>query len=357
MNPKPPRTTRRRFLGAAAALPIATPGVPTVFVRRRRGPIAVASGNGLRTVQIAVEQMNKGARPVDAAVTGVNVVELDPNDTSVGYGGLPNAEGVVELDSCVMDGPTHLAGAVAALRNIKTPSRVALKVMRRTDHVLLVGQGALAFARAHGFAEHDLLTERARQRWLQWKERLSERDDWIEEGGNELPEARDKARREGREEEERDPGTIHCSTLDAAGRVGACTTTSGLAFKIPGRVGDSPLIGCGLYVDNDVGSAGSTGRGEATILSNGSFSVVEHMRQGMSPTDACLAVLRRVVHYTRIPRLLNEQQRPDFNLAFYAVSKNGHYGAATIYPSRYTICNEEGAQRLGTASLFESRRR
>jgi N4-(beta-N-acetylglucosaminyl)-L-asparaginase len=327
-----------------------------MIVRKRAGPVAVASGNGSRAVEVAVAKMTGGSLPVDAAVAGVNLVEDDPNDTSVGYGGLPNADGVVELDSCVMDGPTHLAGAVAALRNIKNPSQVALKVMRRTDHVLLVGEGALRFARAHGFKEEDLLTERARKRWLRWQERLSEHDDWIEPGGNALPKKKAAGAKPDKDrKEERDPGTIHLSALEASGRLGACTTTSGLSFKIPGRVGDSPLIGCGLYVDNDIGSAGATGRGEAAILANGSHGVVENMRRGMGPEEACLEVLRRVDHYTRIQRLLDDKGRPAFQLTFYAVNKNGDYGAASIYPSRFVVCTGDGARKKRTRPLYESR--
>ena len=347
---KRPRSSRRQFLASAG---VATPmfGAAPAFLSRaaRKGPVAIASANGLEAVKLAVEQMQKGTRPVDAAVAGVNLVEEDPRDTSVGYGGLPNADGIVELDSCCMDGPTHLAGAVAALRNIKYPSRVALKVLRRTDHVLLVGEGALRFARAHGFKEENLLTDRARQRWLRWKETASKDDDWIEAGGNELEPKKGKGR------EERDPGTIHLSCLDSKGNLGACTTTSGLSFKIPGRVGDSPLIGCGLYLDNDFGSAGSTGRGEAAILSNGSAGILDALRRGKSPTDACLEVLKRVARITKIPRLLNANGRPAFQLNFYCVAKNGEFGAASLYPSRYAVCTADGAERRRTAALFERR--
>jgi N4-(beta-N-acetylglucosaminyl)-L-asparaginase len=316
--------------------------------------VAIASGNGMEAVKLAFEKMVAGTRPVDAAVEGVNLVENDPNDTSVGYGGLPNAEGVVELDSCVMDGPTHLAGAVGALQNIKNPSKVALQVMRRTDHVLLVGRGALEFAKAHGFQEENLLTERARRTWLAWRERLSKGDDWVEAGENELTEEVEGAPKKSGGPTKRSPVTIHLSALDAKGRLGACTTTSGLAFKIPGRVGDSPLIGCGLYLDNDVGSAGSTGRGEAAILANGSSQVVEQMRRGVAPADACLEILKRVAHLTRIARLRNDKGRPNFNLALYALNINGDYGAASLYPTRFTVCTDEGAVRQDTTPLYES---
>lgn len=293
--------------------------------------------------------MDKGARPVDAAVRGVSLVEADPADMTVGYGGLPNADGVVELDACCMDGPTHLAGAVASLRGIKHPSQVALKVLRRTDHVLLVGAGALRFAKAHGFREEELLTEAARKRWLAWKEKMSRDDDWIEAGQNELEEKVDKGKKE-----ERETGTIHLSARDARGQFGACTTTSGLAYKIPGRVRDSPLIGCGLYLDNEVGSAGSTGRGEAAILSNGASSVVEFLRQGKSPTDACLETLARIVRQTKIKRLQRADGRPNFNINFYCIAKDGRYGAAALYgPRKHAVCTADGAELRDSAILLE----
>ncbi len=347
--------------GSLAGLPLVKMGRAPVFLRKRAGVVALSSRNGLKAVERAYRAMTQGRRPVDAAVHGVAVVEADPNDMSVGYGGLPNADGIVELDSCVMDGPTQLAGAVGALRGIMHPAQVALQVMRRTDHVLLVGEGALRFAKMHGFKEENLLTERARKRWLRWREGLSRRDDWVEPGENELGDEPGKesgkkgGREEGKENEPRPTGTIHISALDAKGRLGACTTTSGLAFKIPGRVGDSPLIGCGLYVDNDIGSAGSTGRGEAVILTNGSSSVVEQLRQGKSPTDACLEVLKRIAHFTRIPRLLDAKGRPNFQVNFYAVNKKGEFGAAALYPARYAVCTEEGARILDQASLYKRR--
>ena len=344
--------SRRGFLGSAAALGAAawtkggtarastsSPGARERAVRPPE-PVAVSSANGLEAVAEAVARMRQGEKPVDAAVAGVNLVELDPNDTSVGYGGLPNERGVVELDSAVMDGPTHNGGAVASLQNIKTPSRVALLVMRRTDHCLLVGPGALEFARAHGFAEENLLTERARKRWLRWKENLSDRDDWFPP--------------EEEEEGPRDTGTIHLSALDTAGDLGCVTTTSGLAFKIPGRVGDSPIIGAGLYLDNEVGSAGSTGRGESVILSCGSAMVVERMRAGRSPQEACLDVLERIAGQARANGLADEAGRPSFQVNFYAVAKDGRHGGAAMFEgSRYAVADAAGARREPSAWLFE----
>ncbi len=360
-NPDP-QPTRRQFLSALAASSLAAPAVamasapargPELLVRKALRPIAISSGNGMKAVELALAQMQAGVRPVDAAVAGVNLVENDPHDMSVGYGGRPNADGIVELDSCVMDGPTHLAGAVASLRNIKNPSLVALKVMRRTDHVLLVGEGALRFARLHGFKEENILTEEARKAWLRWRERLSTKDDWVPRKDNELPPKNGKQHDE--DEEEREHGTIHLSALNSAGTLGAVTTTSGLAYKIPGRVGDSPLIGCGMWLDNDIGSAGSTGRGEAVILSNGSAQIVEQMRQGKSPTDACLELCKRIAHYTRISRLLTEDGKPAFQVNFYAINKKGEWGAASLYPSRCSLATEDGIERKDMAALYERR--
>ena len=228
---------RRRELlvaGAAAAL-LSRVGV----AEPAKVPVAVSSGNGLRAVDMACSRVSAGDRPVAAAVKGVSINESDPEDMSVGYGGLPNEEGVVELDSCVMDGTLGKGGSVASIRNIKNPSQVALKVMDRTDHVMIVGKGAYRFARAHGFKHEELLTEKARELWLKWKETHSDKDDWLPDKSG---------------------GTITCLVRAPNGHMGGSTTTSGLSWKIPGRVGDSPILGAGLYVDDTAGAAGCTGR-------------------------------------------------------------------------------------------------
>ena len=356
--------------------------------------MAVASANGRHAVRHAVETIRGGGDTLEAVVEGVNLVELDPEDMSVGYGGLPNEEGVVQLDSSVMHGPSRGAGAVAALEGVKTPSRVAVAVMRHTDHVLLVGAGAQQFARQMGFEIHDtLLTPASRDRWLQWKASLSDRDDWLdsdetglgesdfldslttpfrghETGGHGGEDHGDGAHGhdEGREaggytldravlesyDGIRPWGTINCNAVDAEGNLSGVTTTSGLAWKIPGRVGDSPLIGAGLYVDNDIGAAGSTGRGEAVIKTLGSHTVVEMLRQGMRPTDAALEALRRIVRFTEAqPRLQDENGRPAFNVNYYVVSRTGEYGAAAIWPSRYAVATGDIAEVRDSAYLYE----
>ncbi len=345
--PAPSAFSRRSFLGlAAASVPLARAPFHVGSRRRIALPAAVSSANGLHSVEIAVQKMIDGLPPVDAAVLGVEPVENDPKDDSVGYGGLPNADGVVELDSCVIDGPSCLAGAVGALQNIKNPAQVALKVMRHTDHILLVGVGALKFARMFGFEETNLLTDHAREQWVKWRESLSTEDDWVD------PKENGKF---GEEHIHRKTGTIHLGAVNANGDCGGCTTTSGLAFKIPGRVGDSPLVGCGNYVDNDFGVAGSTGRGEAAIITNGAHRVVRYMADGKSPTDACVAACRDAARMTRVPRLLDDKGRPNFQLNFYAVNKKGEIGAAALYPSRHARATADGAELADSAALYDGR--
>ena len=289
------------------------------------GPIIISSGNGGPACERAAKVIHDGGDPLDAVVAGINVVEDDPSDHSVGYGGLPNEAGVVELDSCVMDGRLHKAGAVAGIHGIRNPSSVALKVMRRTDHVLIVGDGATRFAKAHGFKEENLLTDEARKIWLKWKESHSGNDDWLH------PEADLEAARRLRELGiEHTTGTITCMALTNAGDICGCTSTSGLSYKIPGRVGDSPIIGAGLYVDNEVGACGSTGRGEANIQNCSCAMIVEFMRSGMTPEEASLAMLDRVAKKTE-PRLRRQSGEANYQLTFYAVRRDGQFGGAAMW--------------------------
>lgn len=345
----PQRThTRRVFMKSAALLGLSaavhSPSYAAVRKSREGGslPLSIASANGLGATAKAMQLLREEKDTLDAVIAGVNLVEDDPEDTTVGYGGLPNEDGVVELDSCVMHGPTGRGAGVASLRNIKNPSRVAKVVMERTDHVLIVGEGALRFAKAHGFREEDLLTERARREWLEWKERLSDRDDWLPPHS---PEDRDIGALH-RYDALRHTGTINCLAVNAAGDISGCTTTSGLAFKIPGRVGDSPILGAGLYVDNAVGAAGSTGRGEANLLALSSFLIVERMRSGDSPTDACLFACRRIAEQTKMKRLLDDKGRPRFNVNFYALNKQGAHGAASLWSGAKYAVNDGGESRL-----------
>lgn len=325
---------RRTFLQAAAASAVATaagttganaqaqPAQPTAPPTR---PVVIASGNGAAAVAKAAELLSAGADPLDAVVAGVGIVEADPNDHTVGLGGLPNEDGVVELDASVMHGPTHRAGAVGALRNVVHAAQVAQKVLERTDHIMLVGEGALRFARAHGFPETELLTDEARRIWLEWKENHSAKDDWL--GAPRDPGAR--SWRPG--PDNFTYGTINCCAVTASGDLAGVTTTSGLSYKLPGRLGDSPIIGAGLYVDNEVGAAGATGRGEAVILNSGAFAVIEHMRNGLSPQEATLKVIQRIRDHTREPRLRDANGRPNFQVILYALGKDGRYGSACIW--------------------------
>lgn len=318
---------------------------------RAQGPVVVTSANGRAAAERAVEVMQGGGSALDAVIEGVNIVEADPDDITVGYGGIPNEDGVVQLDAAVMDGPTHRAGSVAALEGIKHPSKVARMVMERTDHVLLVGEGAQEFATMHGFEIEDLLTERARKAWVEWKETLSDRDDYLPPH-----DADDTNLGADLRELKRHYGTIHCSALDPSGNIGSVTTTSGLFYKIPGRVGDSPIIGAGLYCDNEVGAAGSTGRGEANLQNLSSFLIVERMRMGDSPEEACLYVCERIAQHTKLARLRNDQDEPNFNVRFYALNTQGEVGGAQMRgePDEYFLAADaEGVRQVPLAALIE----
>lgn len=319
--------------------------------------MAIASGNGLECVKRAFELISNDADPADAAVQGVAINEADPDDMSVGYGGLPNELGVVSLDACVMHGPTHKAGAVAAVEGIMHPAQVALTVLRHTDHVLLVGEHAKRFALQHGFQEEDLLTDRAREAWLKWKRNLNPRDDWLDDDQqiSMMPESRPNS--EIAYDANGVPhttGTIHCSVRTPRSQLAGCTTTSGLSYKIPGRVGDSPLIGAGNYTDNNVGSAGATGRGEAAIQSLAAYSVVREMEAGLSPREACLEALRRVARNTKREDLLEAPGKPNFGLTLYAINKDGNYGSATMRGRRqYAVATNAGARLETSATLLD----
>jgi N4-(beta-N-acetylglucosaminyl)-L-asparaginase len=365
--------SRRDFLiaslaaGAAASLDAAARGnVPQAQAPAvRKGgprPVVVASANGHRfrnggpqtCVEKAFELLTKGGDPLEAVISGVNIVELDPEDDSVGYGGLPNAEGVVQLDACCMHGPRKQAGGVACLEGIRTPSRVAQAVMQETDHHLLVGRDAQAFARALGFTvEADLNTEHSRRRWKEWKRRLDP-ERWLDPAKR--AEAATAARmsmvKDGLLDPEHVYGTINCTAVTAKGEVAGVTTTSGLAWKIPGRVGDSPILGAGLYLDNAVGAAGSTGRGEANLFGLSSFLIVELMRKGMKPKDAGMEALRRVQAATVEKRLLNARGLPNFGLSFYVLGADGTHAGVSMYASTYAVCDEGGPRILPTEPLL-----
>lgn len=363
------RINRRDFVktGAAAGLLAGIPSAagaaqaPAVRVSRAR-PVVVSSANGHKytnggtktCVETAFAAMTGGADVLEALIAGVNVLELDPLDDSVGYGGLPNADGVVQLDACCMHGPLKRAGGVACLEGVRTPSKVAQLVMQQTDHHLLVGRDAQTFARQMGFAiEADLNTDNSRAKWLEWKRRLDP-EHFLD------PAKRVQAGhaaglsmvRDGLIDPEHYYGTVNCNGVNAQGEVCGVTTTSGLAWKIPGRVGDSPILGAGLYVDGDVGAAGSTGRGEANLYNLSSHVIVEMMRQGRSPLDAGLEAVRRIAANTVEPRLLKEPGRPSFNVSFYIVNAQGEHAGVSLHPNKYAVCTENGASIVPTTSLF-----
>ncbi len=363
--------TRRHFIQASAslatanALPASGNDVPAVRGSRIQ-PVVIASGNGhnfrnggkLTCVETAFDMIFNGSDVLDALIAGVNIVELDPEETSVGYGGLPNADGVLQLDSCCMHGPLKRAGGVAALEGVRAPSKVARAVMNDTDHHLLVGGGAQVFARQMGFeVEADLNTERSCKLWLDWKRR-------VDPGHYLDPAARAQAGlRAGLDmvaEGLIDPvhyfGTINCLGINSGGDICGVTTTSGLAWKIPGRVGDSPILGAGLYVDNVAGAAGSTGRGEANLYNLTSHLIVENLRRGMHPKDAAVDGLRRIQANTVEKRLLNARGLPNFGINFYVLDTQGRHAGVAMYPGgKYAVCDANGGRQVAMEALLEGR--
>lgn len=338
------------------------------------GSVMISSWNGIPAVTRAADLLANGSDPLDAVVAGIQLVEDDPEELSVGFGGLPNEDGVVELDAAVMDGRLHRAGAVAGVRGFRHAARLALEVLRRTDHSLLVGEGASKFARALGFPEECLLTPKARQAWLDWKASLSTRDGWL--GPDELGGTAGSAFGQSLWAGNTDPsknsplppspgdsrtastfphtyGTIHLSCLDTRGDLVSVTSTSGLSYKIAGRVGDSPIVGAGLYTDNAVGSAGATGRGEATLQTCAAHTAVLRMEAGDDPTQACLHALKKIAASTRERRLISPQGRPHFNVTMYALRKDGATGSASIHEGyEHVVWHDGRAEARRSAFLY-----
>lgn len=319
-------------------------------------PVVIASANGhryknggdLTCVEKAFTEMMEGADVLDALIAGVNINEHDPSETSVGYGSLPNEQGVLQLDASAMHGPTKRAGAVAVLEGVRTPSHVAQAVLEKTPHHLLMGQGAQELARAQGFEiEADLNSENSRKIWQEWKRRVAQPGQSRERVMLEMV-------REGLVDPQHIYGTINCNGINARGEICGVTTTSGTAWKMPGRVGDSPIFGAGLYVDGEVGAAGSTGRGESNLFSVSSFLIVENMRRGMHPKDAALDAMRRVQQNTVAPHLLNRRGLPNFGLNFYALNSRGESAGVSMYPGgHFAVCTENGAEILPSEPLLD----
>ena len=412
-------------MAVGAVADLATPrdaaaahAAPAIHTRATR-PVLVADVSSIRyrnggpesAIERAFRGITEGEDILDACVAGVNIPELDPEERGIGYGGLPNADGVVQLDSCLMHGPRRWAGGVAGLEGVKTPSVVAKAVAELTDHHLLVGKGARDFARALGFEIHDdLNTENSRALWLEWRRRMDP-GHWLDpeerlrgtgrpgedtdpdvprrrrgSGTIQHPDARRSARNpaltfpdpdhaarlrrfhdaslaaglsmvdDGLIDPDSFWGTTSLECVSPDGDICGVTTTSGLSWKIPGRAGDSPILGAGQYVDNDVGAAGSTGRGEANLYNLSCFMIVEFMRQGMSPMDAGMAVLRRVRDNTIESRLQNSRGLPAFDLRFFILNKAGEHAGVAMYgsaESAFAVCDENGAREEPLEGLLE----
>jgi N4-(beta-N-acetylglucosaminyl)-L-asparaginase len=325
-------------------------------------PVMISSANGVNALPKGMEVLKGGGDTLEAAVAAVTIVEDDPNDDSVGYGGLPNEEGVVELDASVMHGPTRRAGSVASVQKIKNVARLAKTVMERTNHTMIVGDGARRFGVAEGFEEMNLLTEHSRKIWLAWKAKTSfnwrpgiDSPEWKEYMAQLFDGDAEKIAYAEKRIADPITGTINCLAVNAKGEVSGTTTTSGLSWKIPGRVGDSPIIGAGLFVDGEVGGAGSTGKGEENIKISGGHTIVEMMRKGMKPADACLEALGRVArNYNG-----DKKKLATFHLYYYAVNKDGEYGSASLWKNGYeagkvakfAVCDGTGS-RLETCRPY-----
>jgi N4-(beta-N-acetylglucosaminyl)-L-asparaginase len=372
--------SRRDFLTTAVAGSVSL-GLLTTAKAQSTGkrPIIICAHNGFNYLDDAYAFLAAGGDTLDAALKVVKGPEDDPNDTSVGLGGLPNEEGVVELDACCMHGPTRRAGSVGGVRNIKNVSLVSKAVMTNTGHVMLVGEGAERFAVAVGFPRENLLTDHSRKIWLLWKEYHSGPGWWgpgIADPHWKPPENKSESELLQKRLEERAAdlgiapefrsqavrsvlfpphGTIHCSALNDKGEISGCTTTSGLAWKLPGRCGDSPIIGAGCYTDQDVGSAGATGSGEENIKVAGAHTIVENMRHGMSPQEAGMDALKRIVRNYN-----NDMTRLRYvDMVYYILRKDGAYAAVSLWESYrgskpHNIAVHDGAKRREqTVALFK----
>src|SRR4051812_42553256 len=384
--------SRRKFIETAAVTSAAMAAAPGVLaqsekstsVQSRSKTVVVCKYTGIQTIDAAYDSLKRGGDTLDAAIMILKGQEDDPKDDSVGLGGLPNEDGEVELDASVMHGPTRRAGAVGAVRRIKNVSLLAKTVMEHTGHVLIVAEGANKVAKLHGFQEENLLTERSRKIWQLWKETMSDQDWWGPSLSDpnwkpptnltNVPVAEQRTKRLhevaaeiGIEPEWREQaieyvlnpptGTIPCITLNRKGEMSAAVSTSGLAWKIQGRLGDSPIIGAGIYLDPDVGGAGVTGNGEENIKIAGSHTVVEAMRRGMEPKEAATEALKQLVRFYR-----NDMTRLRFmNLVFHVLRRDGAYAGVALWGltslgKQLQIAVHDGNKRLENVSaMFEGK--
>ncbi len=306
-------------------------------------PMVLVSGGKTWASDAAWEVLREGGDALDAVHAGAMAAEVYPRDTSVGVGGYPNEEGVIQLDCTIMDGKSMQCGAVGCIEGIDHPSSVARAVMERTDHCMIVGRYATEFAVKMGHQVTDISSEVSRQWYRNWVARRSDTDDWLtgEESAIKMKRPLPPSERGRRQRElERTYGTINVLAVDVNGQVAGCTTTSGLSGKIPGRCGDSPIVGAGLYVLRDVGAAGFTGRGEEVIRICGSFTVCEMMRRGMSPTEASREAIRRMVEETN-------DGIANFSDNAVAINAKGEHGSFTVSGRiNYTIHTPDGQQRI-----------
>jgi len=327
---------RREFLknsavagvGAYAATKLKIPGLISGSGGKMSSPVILSTWNfGMKANEVAWNKLKDGGSSLDAVEQGIRVIEDDPSISSVGYGGLPDEDMIVALDASIMDWRGN-AGAVGSIENIGNPISVARKVMERTKHVMLAGEGAYKFAIAQGFKRMDMLTDESRKKWLEWKESMSDKNNWMPEHDmDDLGDNHD---------------TLGLLVLDGKGHLSGGVSTSGLAWKIHGRVGDSPIIGAGLYADGKVGAAASTGVGEANIRIVGSHLVVEGMRSGLNPQEACEAAVRRAIEVHS--KLIKADK--SYQLAYIAMNTKGEVGGAAIRKGFQYAVRNNGVNEL-----------
>jgi N4-(beta-N-acetylglucosaminyl)-L-asparaginase len=323
---------RRKFLQLSTlSAPLLAAKDALAFSDTRNKPIVISTWDfGKAANAEAWKTLGHGGNVIDAVEAGVKIPEADPNNQSVGYGGLPDRDGRVTLDACIMDGADLACGAVAGLEHIVHPISVAKLVMQKTPHVMLVGDGALQFALENGFTKTNLLTPKSEKDWKEWLKKA------------EYKPAINSERMLG---DKYNHDTIGMIAIDASGNIGGACTTSGLAYKMHGRVGDSPIIGAGLYADSEVGAATSTGMGEEVIRTCGSHTVVELMRQGYSPENACKKAVERIISR-------NPERAKTLQVGFLALNKKGEYGAYAIHKGFNYAVKSDKEEKIYDSKYF-----